>query len=81
MINRNDYMVSEIKKLVKENQSDIDRLLGKTEVVVAERRNGNVSSSVFAKSSFSREEHFLKSNQKCNGRGCKSCKIMNLKMK
>ena len=49
-------MVKNIKRVVKECQSDIDRLIGKTRIVVAERRNGNIGSCVFAKSSFSTQE-------------------------
>ena len=55
LIYRNDYMVKNIKRVVKECQPDIDRLIGKTRIVVAERRNGNIGSGVFAKSSFSRD--------------------------
>ena len=78
LIYRNDYMVKNIKRVVKECQPDIDRLIGKTRIVVAERRNGNIGSGVFAKSSFSRDNIELKENQKCKGRGCKTCDIMNL---
>ena len=78
LIYRNDFMVKNIKRVVKECQPDIDRLIGKTRIVVAERRNGNIGSGVFAKSSFSRDNIELKENQKCKGRGCKTCDIMNL---
>ena len=52
-------MVKNIKRVVKECQSDIDRLIGKTRIVVAERRNGDIGSCVFAKSSFSTQETTL----------------------
>ena len=71
-------MVKKIKALLKECQTDMARLLGKTKIIVAERRNGNIASTVFAKSSFSRNEDEIKENQKCNGKGCKSCQLMNL---
>ena len=64
LIYRNDFMVKNIKRVVKECQPDIDRLLGKTKIVVAERRNGNIGSHVFAKSSFSRNNVEMKENQK-----------------
>ena len=76
VINRNGFMVKEIKGILRECQPDIDRLLGKTRIIVAERRNANIASTVFAKSSFSKEENQTKRNQKCNGKGCKTCEIM-----
>ena len=78
VINRNDFMVKKIKEVVKECQTDIERLLGKTRIIVAERRNGNIASTVFAKSSFSKEDNQAKENQRCSGKGCKSCKLVNL---
>ena len=78
LIYRNDFMLKNIKQVVKECQPDINRLLGKTKIVIAERRNGNIGSHVFAKSSFSRNNVELKGNQKCNGKGCKTCDVMNL---
>ena len=78
VINRNDFMVREIKNILRNCQTDINELLGETEIIVAERKNGNIASTVFAKSSFSREQKYMKTDQKCNGKGCKTCKIMNL---
>ena len=80
LINRNGFMCREIKKIVKKCTPDIKRLLGEeTRIVVAERKNSSVGSTVFAKSSFSRSAINIKVNQKCgNGRGCKSCDIMEL---
>ena len=71
-------MCSEIKKIMKNYVPGIKRLLGEnTCIIVAERRNSNIASSVFAKSSFSRNVVEVKENQKCNGgHGCKSCNIM-----
>ena len=79
MINRNEFMVTKIKEVIAECQPDIDRLLGKTKVLVAERRNCNVASTVFAKSSFSRAADQSKVNQRCNESRCKTCEMMNLK--
>ena len=59
LIYHNEIMVKNTKRVVKECQSDIDRLIGKTRIVVAERRNGNIGSCVFAKSSFSTQETTL----------------------
>ena len=68
-------MSKEIKKLVKECNPDINKLLGKeTRIVVAERKNCSIASEVFAKSSFSKNAGMLKETQKCGGgNGCKSC--------
>ena len=47
LINRDDFMIKEIKKLMKEVNPDIDKLLGtKTRVIVAERKNSSIASEV-----------------------------------
>ena len=54
-VNRNQFMATRIKKIIREYQEDIDELVGTpTRLVVAERRNANIASLLFAKSSFSR---------------------------
>lgn len=79
-VNRNQFMATRIKKIIREYQEDIDELVGTpTRLVVAERRNANIASLLFAKSSFSREKVEPKITQKCNSEnGCMTCKIMNL---
>ena len=81
LINRDSFMSREIKRIVKDCKSDIERLLGKdTRIIVAERKNCSIGSEVFAKSSFSSVAVDIKDTQECNkGHGCKSCKIMKLK--
>ena len=81
LINRDSFMCKEIKKIMKRYKPDIQRLLGEnTRVIVAERKNCSIASTVFAKSSFSRNVIELKEDQKCNnGNGCKSCEIMDMK--
>ena len=83
LINRNGFMSQKIKKLMNDCNPDIDKLLGrKSRIVVAERRNCSIASSVFAKSAFSKTVSEVKENQKCgNGNGCKSCEIMSLERK
>ena len=55
-INRNQFMATQIKKIIHEYQEDIDELVGNpTRLIVAERRNANTASLLFAKSSFSKE--------------------------
>ena len=81
VINRDSHMCKNIKKILNENKFDIDTLLGgPTRLIVAERRNSNIASMLFAKSSFSQNPVPIGSNQKCKGKnGCKSCGMMNLK--
>ena len=81
LINHDGYMSTEIKRIVKDCEPDIQRLLGKdTRIIIAERKSSSIGSNVFAKSSFSRLVAEMKESQKCNkGNGCKSCEIMNLK--
>ena len=81
LINRDDFMSKEIKRIVKECKPDIEKLLGEdTRIVVAERKNSSIATNVFAKSSFSRKTVEIKENQKCNnGNGCRTCEIMNLR--
>ena len=38
----------------------------------------NIASALFAKSSFSSEDRELNENQKCNGSGCMTCRLMNV---
>ena len=55
VINRDDYMSKSIKKILDDNKYDIETLMGgPTRIIVAERRNSNIASMLFAKSSFSR---------------------------
>ena len=81
VINRNDHMCKSIKRILEENQHDINLLLGEpTRIIVAERRNSNVASMLFAKSSFSQSITPVGTDQKCNGgNGCLTCGTMNLK--
>ena len=78
-LNRDKYMSTKIKELLEENQNEINEILGEeTRLIVAEKRNQNLASTLFAKSSFSKELCDPKDSQKCKGRGCKTCPIMNL---
>ena len=53
-INRDNEMSKKIKAILRENQDDINTLLGEpTRLIVAERRNQNTASILFAKLSFS----------------------------
>lgn len=72
-------MCCKIKEILRNNSDDIDQLLGKTRLLVAERKNGNIASAVFAKSAFSKGCATEKSNQKCEKKNCKLCEIVNVK--
>ena len=78
-INHDHYMCKKIKEVLKENQHNINEILGgETKLIVASRRNMNIASTLFAKSSFSREEVLVKKDQECKVTSCKSCKLMNI---
>ena len=65
-INRNYHMSKKIKAILRENQDDINTLLGEsTRLIVAERRNQNTASILFAKSGFSKVDLPMNESQKC----------------
>ena len=77
-INHDHHIRKQIKEILKENQSGINELLGRdTRLIVAERRNTNIASALFAKSAFSSELREMNENQEC-GSNCTSCKVMNI---
>ena len=80
IINRDDHMAKNIKRILNENKFDIETLLGgPTRLIVAERRNSNIASMLFAKSSFSKDIIPVGIDQQCHGKnGCKTCELMNL---
>ena len=78
-INHDHHMRKKIKEILRENQNDINEILGgDTRLIVAERRNMNIASTLFAKSAFSKEEILMKANQRCNGSSCMTCRLMNI---
>ena len=81
VMNRNSHMSKHIKKILTESKRDIETLLGgSTRIIVAERRNSNIASMLFAKSSFSKIIVPVGPDQKCRGgNGCMTCENMNLK--
>ena len=75
-------MSKQIRVILQDNQTDIDKLLGgSTRLIVAERNNNSTASLTFAKSSFSRCIVKEADNQKCLGSGCMTCKVMSLPKK
>ena len=78
-INHDKHINKQIKDILSDSQNEINELLGgETRLIVAERRNVNIASSLFAKSAFSKEEPKRKESQKCNVGGCLSCNLMNM---
>ena len=73
-------MSKKIRAILRENQHDIDTLLGgSTRLIVAEKKNNSTASLLFAKSSFSKCEIMEGETQKCGGHGgCKTCEVMTL---
>ena len=80
VMNRNEYLCKSIKQILADNKHDIETLLGcPTRIIVAERRNNNIASMLFAKSSFSRNVIPVGIDQECKGgHGCLCCEMMNL---
>ena len=73
-------MSKHVRCILKNNQSDIDKLLGgSTRLIVAERKNNSTASLMFAKSSFSKCEVQEAESQKCGGSGCMTCKVIGIK--
>ena len=63
-INHDRYMNKKIKDILSDCQNEINQLLGgNVRLIVAERRNLNIASSLFAKSAFSKMEVKIKENQ------------------
>ena len=57
----------------------INYLFGKEiRVIVAERRNPNTASLLFAKSGFAKEQCISDDTQKCGHAGCFTCDVMNI---
>ena len=82
-VNRNEDISKMIRSILRENQADINKLLGgPTRLIVAERKNNSTASLLFGKSSFSKCITEESVNQKCKGHGgCKTCKVMSLPKK
>ena len=67
VMNRNEYLCKSIKQILADNKHDIETLLGcPTRIIVAERKNNNIASMLFAKSSFSRNVIPVGIDQECN---------------
>ena len=82
LINRNGFMCTKIKEILRDSADDINELLGETQLMVAERKNCNIASTVFAKSVFSKCNSIVeKDHQRCGKKNCKLCSIMNLPRK
>ena len=80
VINHDKIGSAHIRKVMKENEEIINYLFGKEiKVIIAERRNPNTASILFAKSAFAQEICEDKDSQKCHSKsGCLTCPIMNM---
>ena len=80
VINHDKIGSAHIRKVMKENKEMIDYLFGKEiKVVVAERRNPNTASILFAKSAFAQKLCEDKKSQKCHStHGCLTCPVMTM---
>ena len=78
IINHDPHMASTLKSFIKDNSVQLKSLIGDIRIIIAERKNPNTASLLFGKSSFSNVLVPLKDHQRCDGRGCKSCKVVTL---
>ena len=80
VINHDKKGSAHIRKVIKENQEIIDYLFGKDiKVIVAERRNPNTASILFAKSAFAQKLCEDKKSQKCHSKhGCLTCPVITM---
>ena len=79
VINHDKKGSSQIRNIMKDNQEMINYLFGKEiRVIVAERRNPNTASLLFAKSGFAKEMCLSDDTQKCGHGGCLTCDVMDI---
>ena len=76
VIYQNQNVQKSLTSIIKDPQSDINRLLGDTRVVISGKSHSSTAQLLFAKGSFSRTIKVRNVSQKCWARGCKSCRIM-----
>ena len=78
VINHDRKGSSQIRNIMKDNQEMINYLFGREiRVIVAERRNPNTASLLFAKSGFAKEVCRSFDTQACGSRhGCLTCDVM-----
>ena len=62
--------------IIKDRQSDINRLLGDKRVAISEISHSSTAQLLFAEGYFSKTIKVRNVSQKCWARGCKSCRIM-----
>ena len=78
VIQQDPNMMSVIKTFMKSKAEILKKYIGDRRLIVAERRNPNIASLLFAKSSFSKCEKVLRPTQACGSSGCLTCSIMSL---
>ena len=79
VINHDSIGSTQIRNLIKDNQEMIDYLFGKEiKIIVAERRNPNTASLLFAKSGFAKKVS-PSASQKCGSQhGCMTCDVLHI---
>ena len=81
VVNQNPLVKKELKSLITTKKDDLNRLIGDHRIIIAEKKHPSTAGILFAKSSFSSTPKIINSNQKCNAKRCKTCKIMELPRK
>ena len=81
VINHDPDMAKYLKSFFRDNSGTIKQLIGECKIIISERKNPNIASLTFAKSSFSTVESTLSTHQKCGVRRCQTCPVMNLPRK
>ena len=76
VINQNPIIRSQISAILKNREADITLLLGPTKVILSEKGHRSTSKILFAKASFSAIHKPHNKDQKCRGKRCECCKIM-----
>ena len=78
VINHDPDMVKMLRDFLLSKQDLLLQLIGSRKIVISERRSPNTASLLFAKSAFSATLPNLNTTQKCGGRNCKLCDIMEI---
>ena len=78
VINQNPEIRREIGAIVRSRESDTNKLLGETRVILSEKGHRSTAGLLFSKASFSAVPKIRNNNQRCGAKGCKCCNIMNI---
>ena len=76
VIQQDPNMTGVLRSFMKSKAQLLKKFIGDRRLIIAERRNPNMASLLFAKSSFSHCEKDIRQTQQCGTRGCLTCPIM-----